>query len=103
MAPKVRLDPFERSIEAEIDRFVSVVGPRRKKVDAALETARKTKTINIRINELDLAGLKQTAQEEGMPYQTLISSVLHRYLAGRLVDEKHIRKSVQLLTRGKGA
>ncbi len=33
------------------------------------------------------------------PYQTLLSSVLHRYLSGRLVDEKHVRKSLVLLAR----
>ena len=99
MARKLKLDPFEKSIEAEIDRFVPARGTRRVKVEAVLEAARKTRTINIRINELDLAGLKRSAQEEGVAYQTLISSVLHKYLSGRLVDEKHVRKSLQLLTR----
>ena len=42
-------------------------------------------------------------QEEGVPYQTLISSVLHKYLSGRLVDEKHIRRSVELLYKPKVA
>lgn len=50
----------------------------------ALATLRKDKRINIRISEQDLALLQKRAQEEGLPYQTLISSVLHKYISGRL-------------------
>jgi predicted DNA binding CopG/RHH family protein len=98
MGKRVELDPMEKAIEANIDRYVPVSGSRRRRIEAALEAARKTRNINIRISELDLVGLKRTAQEEGVPYQTLISSVLHKYLSGRLVDEKHVRKSVELLS-----
>jgi predicted DNA binding CopG/RHH family protein len=101
MAKQKDLDSYERSIEAKIDSYIPVTGSRRLRIEAALEAARKTRSINIRISELDLAGLKRTAQEEGVPYQTLISSVLHKYLSGRLVDEKHVRKSVELLYRPK--
>jgi predicted DNA binding CopG/RHH family protein len=103
MAKKADLDSFEKSIEAKIDSYTPVSGNRRRRVEAALEAARKSRSINIRISEFDLAGLKRTAQEEGVPYQTLISSVLHKYLSGRLVDEKHVRKSVELLYRPKVA
>ncbi len=72
---------------------------KRRAVDEVLKATRKTRNINIRINELDLANLRKSADEEGIPYQTLISSVLHKYLAGRLVDEKHVRKSLELLSR----
>ncbi len=103
MAKQKDLDSYEKSIEAKIDRYVPVTGNKRLRIEAALEAARKTRSINIRISELDLSGLKRTAQEEGVPYQTLISSVLHKYLSGRLVDEKHIRKSVELLYKPKVA
>jgi len=66
-------------------------------VEAILDRARKTKNINIRISEADLARLKERAEEEGVPYQTLVSSVLHRYVSDRLVDEKDILKSLELL------
>jgi predicted DNA binding CopG/RHH family protein len=45
---------------------------------------RKNKRINIRISDEDLTLLQQRALEEGLPYQTLISSVLHKYVSGRL-------------------
>jgi predicted DNA binding CopG/RHH family protein len=67
------------------------------KVERILERARKTRNINIRISEHDLGRLKQRAEEEGVPYQTLISSVLHKYITERLVDEKDIIKSIELL------
>ncbi len=101
MAKQTNLDAYEKSIEAKIDRYIPVSGEKRRRIEAALAMARKTRSINIRISEADLAGLKRTAQEEGVPYQTLISSVLHKYLSGRLLDEKHVRRSVELLYRPK--
>lgn len=44
----------------------------------------KDARINIRISEADLQGLKLKAAEEGMPYQTLIASILHKFVSGRL-------------------
>ena len=43
--------------------------------------------------------VKQKSAEEGIPYQTLISSVIHRYIAGKLVDESAVLKSMELLRR----
>ena len=45
---------------------------------------RKNKAISIRISEKDLEALRAKAVEQGMPYQTLITSVLHRYIHGTL-------------------
>ena len=52
----------------------------------AAATFKKDKRINIRISDNDLTGLKIKAREEGIPYQTLVSSILHKYISGRLVD-----------------
>lgn len=51
---------------------------------AARETLGKTKSITLRLNMADLAAIKRKAQETGIPYQTLIASVVHQYAAGRL-------------------
>lgn len=53
----------------------------------AQATLRKDKRVNIRISEKDLLGIQKRAIEEGIPYQTLMSSVLHKYLAGTLVEK----------------
>jgi len=50
----------------------------------------KRKAINIKVLESDLEKLKSKALEEGMPYQTLLNSVLHKYITGQLVDKGRI-------------
>ena len=52
----------------------------------ARATFRKDRRVNVRISSKDLEGLQKRALEEGIPYQTLITSVLHKYISGRLVD-----------------
>ena len=47
-------------------------------------TLRKDQRINIRLSQQDLQGIQAKAVQEGMPYQTLIASVLHKYISGRL-------------------
>jgi predicted DNA binding CopG/RHH family protein len=54
--------------------------------DAARATLRKDKRVNIRMTERDLVHLQKKAVDEGLPYQTLISSVLHKYINGRLAE-----------------
>ena len=51
-------------------------------VQAAKRYLRKDARINIRLSTADLEMLKRQAAEEGLPYQTLISSVLHKYVSG---------------------
>jgi predicted DNA binding CopG/RHH family protein len=99
MKNKIKLDAFEKGMEAHIDQSVPMSGEKRRRIEAILERGRKTKNINIRISEDDLSRLKRKAEEEGMPYQTLISSVLHKYITERLVDEKEILKSFRLWER----
>jgi predicted DNA binding CopG/RHH family protein len=53
---------------------------------AAAETALKDHRINIRIAKRDVDALKARAMEEGMPYQTLITSILHKYVHNRLKE-----------------
>ena len=49
----------------------------------AKNTLARNKRINIRLSEKDLADLKAKSIEEGIPYQTLISSILHKYIHGK--------------------
>ena len=55
---------------------------------AAHNTFNKTKRVNLRMSERDLNLAHSRAREEGMPYQTLLSSVIHKYLSGRLVERQ---------------
>lgn len=53
---------------------------------AARRTGSKDQRINIRLSSADLQGLRTRALQEGIPYQTLISSVLHKYVSGALTE-----------------
>ena len=53
----------------------------------ARATFRKDKRVNIRISEKDLLDLQKRALREGIPYQTLIASVLHKYTSGILTEK----------------
>lgn len=54
---------------------------------AARATAVKDRRVNIRLSSIDLSDIQVKALEEGVPYQTLIASVLHKYVSGRLVEK----------------
>ena len=54
--------------------------------EAARMTLRKDKRVNIRMTERDLVHFQKKALEEGLPYQTLISSILHKYINGNMKE-----------------
>lgn len=53
---------------------------------AARQTFNKTKRVNLRVTERDFKLAHSRAREEGIPYQTLLSSVIHKFLSGRLTE-----------------
>ena len=59
---------------------------------AARSTAIKDRRVNIRLSSGDLSDIQVKALEEGVPYQTLIASVLHKYVTGRLI-ERPVRRA----------
>ena len=82
------LDQEERGILASLERgeWKSVRDAKvlRRYVESARRTLRKNRRINIRLSQYDLDALQMRALQEGIPYQTLVTSVLHRYVSGRL-------------------
>ena len=87
---KTTLDQEEKEIldAFEADEFESDLDDERREhvAKAAEESFRKDKRINIRISSRDLEALQRRALEEGIPYQSLVSSVLHKYVSGGLKD-----------------
>lgn len=83
-------DKAEKALLADYDagQFKSVLTPARKKLikRTAEFSVIKDKRINIRISGRDLDAIQRRALEEGIPYQTLVSSVLHKYVSGGLHD-----------------
>lgn len=81
----LKLDLEEKLLleELERDEWVSTLSsPKdlKKFQEAAKSTLKKDKRVNIRISERNLSSIQKIALEEGIPYQTLISSVLHKYV-----------------------
>jgi predicted DNA binding CopG/RHH family protein len=79
------VESFERGemqtipdLEREIERYREI----------ARTTFKKDRRVNIRISSKDLMAIQKKALEEGIPYQTLISSVLHKYVSGRLAEKE---------------
>ncbi len=77
------LESFEKgklksvATKSELDRLKA----------AARATAIKDRRVNIRLSSIDISDIQVKAMEEGLPYQTLIASVLHKYASGRLVEK----------------
>ena len=83
----MKLTEEERAILEEVERGGWRPGDEREReiaqfTEAARATLRKDKRVNIRMSERDLLRFQRKAVEEGLPYQTLIASVLHKYING---------------------
>jgi len=87
---KLKLDQYEQEIvnAYEAEDFESIPNAKKEMVkyrEYAKYTLQKNKRINIRISERDLLQLQRKAVAEGLPYQTLISSILHKFVNGTLI------------------
>ena len=90
---KTKLSKEEKEILKSFEKgeWVPVADlPKRKKelIEYARNTLRKDKRLNIRISERDLVELQRKAVREGLPYQTYVASIIHKFVNGALVEEK---------------
>ena len=69
---------------ASIDSTATLDDERRKALEAAKNTLKKTERINLRLTKRDLVGIKAAAKEEEIPYQTLIAHLIRKYLEDRV-------------------
>jgi predicted DNA binding CopG/RHH family protein len=82
------LDEYERNLKDALDETESFSRPKDYKkilaeaVLAANNTSSKTKTVNIRVAERDLIKLKAKAEAIGMPYHTVVNTLVHQYVKG---------------------
>ena len=91
MAGRLTKEEQEILVSYERGEWVSVLGEEsvEKYRVAAKNTFKKDKRVNIRISGKDLELLRERALIEGLPYQTLMSSVLHKFVNGNLIDKFH--------------
>lgn len=75
------MDSIERDEWQPVKNFEQ---EKKKAMDAARNTLKKDKRINLRLTQKDYQQIQIKAIEEGIPYQTLISSIVHKYLNGTL-------------------
>lgn len=87
--------PEEREYEHSIEEWKPVTGKELEEIEAITVAAaknymKKDKRINIRLSSFDLQQLKSKAAREGLPYQTMISSILHKVANGLLDDRLNV-------------
>jgi predicted DNA binding CopG/RHH family protein len=94
-----KTDPYESDLIAAFEkgtlRSVATKAELSKFRAAARATAIKDRRVNIRLSTGDLQDIQVKALQEGMPYQTLIASVLHKYVTGRLAERESRSAAVQ--------
>lgn len=78
------LEAFEKGKLRRVDNLEERLEQHRAFAEATL---RKDARIDIRLSSRDLRALQSLALREGIPYQTLVSSILHKYAEGRLVEK----------------
>ncbi len=83
------LDQEEKELEESLEKgeWKSIPNTRqilREHSQIFRNAQKKNKNINIRVTESDFDGIRGKALEEGIPYQTLISSLIHKYISGKL-------------------
>ncbi len=91
---KTILDKEEKEIlQAYESEELKPIKKTRQEIKKLSEYARNTllrdKRINIRMSSKDLKQVQVIAAQEGIPYQTLISSIIHKYVTGLLTQERH--------------
>lgn len=82
----------ENIIDAYESGNMNLSIPSKKEIEAikaaAVNTFKKDKRITIRLYDHDFKGIQKKAMEMGIPYQTLISGIIHRYIEGDLITKK---------------
>lgn len=86
---------YDKEEKAIVDAYekgkMKLSTPSKKEIEAIKATARKTiikdKRITIRLYDHDYKGIQKKALEMGIPYQTLISGIIHRYIEGDLISK----------------
>ena len=91
------LNSYEKEIEENISQFKPVGNAKRELIEGIIDRANEKKSISLRLKNNDLEQLKRIADSEGLPYQTLLSSIVHKYVSDQLVDKRSILKSLEIL------
>ena len=93
----MKLEKYEEEVLAAFEASALLPIATKEDLEQIRESARATATkdqrINIRLSAGDLRDIQVKAMQEGMPYQTLITSVLHKYVTGRFAEKSPVTQS----------
>lgn len=94
---KAELDKHEKEIEDNISDFAPVSNAQKALIEGIIDKANEKKSISLRLKSNDLEQLKLRADIEGLPYQTLLSSIVHKFVTDQLIDKRSILKGLEIL------
>ena len=97
---KIVLNKEEREIEKNAGIYTPVSVSRKKQTEKMIKKSRKSRSISMRINEEDLNQLKKKAEKNGLPYQTMLNVVIHKFVNDSFLDKDEIDKYLRLKKAG---
>lgn len=109
MAPKARLSQYEKDLRDSIERGEWKSGSRRaaeirESVQGArvqIEAMRKEARVSLRLNSKDVDRMREKASQVGLPYQSLIASVIHQFATDQLVERRVVEELKDTIRREK--
>ena len=93
---KIKLDDLEKLIEGEANNFTPVSLIKKKEIQSIIDSNKAKKSITLRLSINDLNIIKLKANIDGLPYQALIASIIHKYNYNKFIEKEEILKMVHL-------
>lgn len=94
---KHKLDADEQQLENDMAQFQPVNADKKRLIEGIIDKANEKRSVSLRLKSNDFELLKRRAAAEGLPCQTLLASIVHKFLADQLVDRRSILKSMDIL------
>ena len=89
-----KLTKEEQLIEDSTEKLRPASDETRARVERVIERSKKSEAISLRISGYDLDRIKKTAERQGMPYQTLINVILHKYITNQFYNKDKVLKTL---------
>jgi predicted DNA binding CopG/RHH family protein len=93
---KLVLSKEEKEVERNFENLQPISSEAKKNVERIIEGSKKSQPISLRINKIDLEILKEKANRSGLPYQTMINVIIHKYVNDDYLDKLEINKFIKL-------
>lgn len=91
----IRLTEEEQEIEDSVEQWVPATEETRERLRTIVERSKKTEAISLRMTRFDLSRIKELAAEQGLPYQTLINTLVHKYVTNQILEKREVLKTLQ--------